>query len=363
MSGGRCQFRGCNKPLWRDSLTFQETNYSNIAHIVSWTPKGPRGHETRSAKLAQNFKNLMLVCRDHNKTIDDKKLEHRYPEKLLLSFKKEHEDRIRTLCDIKESSKTHVLILKGMIGEHTVSIDEQDAYQAILPRYPADETGIHIDVTSFSSDSPDYWKLCAQQIETEIASKLKGRNDQKKVNHISAFGFAPIPVLMKLGYIIGDKIPSDMYQYHRDTQMWAWPGSNEPHPAFSLKCVKKSSSNDVALLLSISGTVQEKELQSVFKDKDTSVYEISAPNPGFLFMRSKEQLVSFRSIYLHALSEIRAIHGQDSEIHLFPAVPLSIAIECGRSILPKVHPKIHIYDSDKKHGGYRYIFELQGANA
>ena len=34
-AGGRCEFEGCNKPLWYDGLTFAKINGSNIAHIIS----------------------------------------------------------------------------------------------------------------------------------------------------------------------------------------------------------------------------------------------------------------------------------------------------------------------------------------
>jgi hypothetical protein len=35
LSGGRCEYRGCNKALWRDNLTMGRMNTSYIAHIVA----------------------------------------------------------------------------------------------------------------------------------------------------------------------------------------------------------------------------------------------------------------------------------------------------------------------------------------
>ena len=59
-SGGRCEFRGCNKYLYKDGVTKQPRNLANIAHIVSWTPTGPRGNQN-SEKLATDISNLMLA--------------------------------------------------------------------------------------------------------------------------------------------------------------------------------------------------------------------------------------------------------------------------------------------------------------
>lgn len=359
LSAGRCQFRGCNKPLWKDSLTLHEINYSNIGHIISWTETGPRGDRVKSPKLATNFKNLMLVCSAHNKTIDDKKLVGKYPVKLLTEFKKEHEDRIRTLCNIRESDKTHVLILKGKIGGHQVEVDEQDAYQAILPRYPASEVGIHIDLTQFSDDSPEFWASCVSAIREEVNNKLGNRNDNKKIKHLSIFAFAPIPLLMKLGQIVGDKISADAFQYDRTSLNWIWKDENIQHSEFQFNCLQKNeSSKDVVLLLSLSGKISPEDSLKFVK-KDCSVYEITIPEPNPLFIKNKKQLTQYKEIYWKAVSKISADHGTDCKIHLFPAIPLTIAIESGRSILPKVHPKILIYDKDHKHGGFRYIFDLQ----
>ena len=363
LSGGRCEFRGCNKPLWRDGLTLKEANYSNIAHIISWTPSGPRGDRSKSRRLATNFKNLMLVCSAHNKTIDDPKLVDQYPVSLLTAYKREHEERIKTLCEIQESNQSHILILKGKIGEHTVEIDESEAYQAILPRYPADESGIHIDLTSFSSDSADFWRECVFEIRRILESKLNGRNDNKRIKHLSIFAFAPIPLLIKLGHLLGDKIATDLFQYHRTTQSWGWPESGGTDPAFSFQCLKESeSTKEVGLLLSLSGKIHENEVTS-FVGENAAIYEISIPNPDPLFIKTADQIFSFRALYWHVLSDIRKKHGPDCSIHLFPATPLAISVECGRSILPKVHPKILIYDNDKKHGGFRYIFDLQEASS
>ncbi|MCX6753994.1 MAG: hypothetical protein NTV03_02995 [Candidatus Nomurabacteria bacterium] len=48
LSGGRCEFPGCNEYVWRDGLTLQEDNFSHMAHIVSDSPGGPRGDDELS---------------------------------------------------------------------------------------------------------------------------------------------------------------------------------------------------------------------------------------------------------------------------------------------------------------------------
>src|SRR3990167_7572820 len=87
LASGRCEFLGCNKPLWRDGLTWQEANLAHIAHIIASSPDGPRGDKVLSKKLAKDFSNLMLVCLEHHRLIDSKKYEKKYTLELLRRYK------------------------------------------------------------------------------------------------------------------------------------------------------------------------------------------------------------------------------------------------------------------------------------
>ena len=42
-AAGRCEFRGCNKLLYKDDLTQKRSNLAIISHIVAFSPDGPRG--------------------------------------------------------------------------------------------------------------------------------------------------------------------------------------------------------------------------------------------------------------------------------------------------------------------------------
>src|SRR6266571_732592 len=135
-AAGRCEFRGCNKLLYKDGLTQKRSNLAIISHIVAFSPDGPRGDPRRSKQLEKAMTNLMLTCRDHGEIIDDKAREAEYPEQ-----------RIRLLTESREDAQTHVLLLQAPIDGHDVAINATDAFRAILPRYPAEEDAILIDLS------------------------------------------------------------------------------------------------------------------------------------------------------------------------------------------------------------------------
>src|SRR5438270_9024177 len=69
-AAGRCEYEGCNQPLWLDSLTKAEFNISYIAHIIADSPDGPRGDPVLSEQLKSDLLNLMLLCDPHHRLVD-----------------------------------------------------------------------------------------------------------------------------------------------------------------------------------------------------------------------------------------------------------------------------------------------------
>ena len=108
ISGGRCQYRGCNKILHTDILTKRNFNQSYIAHIVADSPGGPRGCSTRSVQLADDISNLMLLCDTHHRLIDRDDVAGN-PESLLVEMKTEHENRIANACAIAPDKQSPVV--------------------------------------------------------------------------------------------------------------------------------------------------------------------------------------------------------------------------------------------------------------
>lgn len=356
-AAGRCEFLGCNKPLWRDGLTWQEANLAHLAHIIAHSPRGPRGHKILSRQLAKSFSNLMLVCLEHHKLIDAKKYEKKYTVDLLNSYKRTHEQRIQLQTSMSEEMKTTILIFKAKIGDRMVDVPFVHAVEAIAPRFPADDKGLMLDYTDFdASSSKSYWQQLKTQINTDVKLYLKKRGN---IKHLSIFAIGPIPLLAYLGKCIGNIIPGDLYQLHRNTQRWAWI-EDEPNKKF--KYILKSNNvkikrNQVILVLSLSGKIHPREIAKTIKYK-VPCYEITIIKPSPLFLDAKEKLVLFQKIYREVISKIREKHGAKCEIHLFPAIPAPIAVACGKELLPKVDPSIMVYDHvDDKHG-FRLALKL-----
>lgn len=355
-SGGLCSFRGCAKKLSEHGLTFEETNFSNIAHIIGYEKDGPRGNYPLPQTQRNDYENLMLVCTECHKLIDSKETARNYSVELLQSYKKEHEDQLSFIQEIYlKGEKSHLLRCRANIGHEVVQITTEQMVKAVSPRYPMSRDFIDIDMTkSPGVDNHIYWESKKQDITNIVNRSLTASGVMSEIKHLSVFALGPMPLLMHLGNCLSNKIPTDVFQRHRDVEDWSWKPDGEP-VTFKLNKIFESGRAEVRLILSLSGKIS---LDSMPKDllKDATVYEVvldgCASTPTFL--NSKKTLENFKIFYRNSISNLSAEHKGLAKIHVFPAVPAPIAVLCGRELLHKADPALAVYDFNKSNGFFEF---------
>jgi len=351
-AGGRCEFDGCNKYLLEHHVTLTEGNFAQFAHVVAFSEKGPRGKGNRPSDI-NDVSNLMLLCPQCHKLIDDNP--DKFTRKTLEGYKDGHEKRIFHVTGLGPEQKTSILLLRSRIGDQTVTIPFDQVLQAITPRYPISKNGLAIDLTQLPTNSANFIGAACDTIREQLQGFMAAGGEVMRSNHISLFALAPIPVLVYLGSQLSNKVPLDLYQRHRDTEDWTWKTSGEP-AKYALRLRQKGTNGSgVALVLSLSGVVNDAMLPSEVA-KHFTIYDLtlasSVPNPTFL--RTRRDLDEFRNQYQLAIATIARGHPGISEMELFPAVPAPIAVLCGRELLPKVHPSLRVSDYDKHKKSFIY---------
>lgn len=349
-SGGRCAYAGCNENLLDDDLTQYKAKTGYLAHIVAEKPNGPRGHATRSEKLKADPGNIMLLCAKHHKMVDVDQVEE-HPEELLLRYKREHEARIELQTGIHPSKRTHVVLFGTGVQDRRGLVNFDQAHQAIMPeRYPATARGIRIDLNEVGVGPNDdgYWDLAAKLIKKKAAA-VHEREDSNglEINHLSIFGLAQIPLLIYFGRAVGDIVPADVYHRHRSPADWKWrPMSSQGFNYTLITPELTDGGCSVAVILSLSGRIHQEEVERVLGEA-LPTYELTIANPSRDYLQAQEQLELFTREWRELMTRIRASHGPDCEVHLFPAVPAAVAVEMGRALLPAADPIMHLYNLEK----------------
>jgi hypothetical protein len=357
-AGGRCEFDGCNKYLVRHSLTHDEGNYGQMAHIVAFKPEGPRGRAGQRPQDINSIENLMLLCPECHHLVDKERPQD-YPRTVLERYKHGHEERIFRLTATQPDRKTTVVQLKSKIGGQAVDIPVAHVREAVAPRYPDDPRGCIIDLTQVDGEGEDFYRAAQETIRRKVQRLYEPGMDVETTQHISLFALAPIPLLVYLGSQLGNKVAVEPYQRHRDTEDWIWKTDGDPVGHKFRRVRQGRNKSKVALLLTLSGPFGVEDLPPAI-DKSYYVYEITvaqgSPTPTYL--RLRQDLTNFKMVYQQTLRAISKAHPLLGEIHLFPAVPAPVAVLCGRELLPKVDPALLVYDNDKRSGGFRFIFKV-----
>src|SRR4051812_30197756 len=142
-AAGRCEFAGCNKVLSRSSVTQERVNASQKAHIYSFSADGPRGHDGLTEEQLNCVENLILVCHECHRKIDQFADGGRYPACRLKEMKADHERRIELVTGIDPGRRSHVLFYGANVGAHSTPFVFNDAATAMFPlRYPVEPHAI-----------------------------------------------------------------------------------------------------------------------------------------------------------------------------------------------------------------------------
>ena len=349
-AGGRCQYEGCNKPLWRHDVTTFEFNSSYVAHIVADQPGGPRGDPVRSDLLKNDISNLMLLCDGCHRLIDKADVEG-HPEDRLKGMKDRHELRIELLGSLGPEKRSHVILYGANIGAHDAPVSLNKAAQAMLPDwYPAEARAIELSLVNSALQDRDaaYWDSQSTQLRRIVQLQVKPRLAQGEVRHLSVFGIAPQPLLMLLGHLLSDIPAAEVYQLHREPPDWRW----QPDPIdFDFTLSEPSQhSGPPALVFSLSATVNNDRIESVLPG--ASIWKLSSPESNNDFLKSRGQALRFRRYVRLVLDRIKAAHGESATLHIFPAMPVALAVDFGRVIMPKADLKMQIYDQNQALGGF-----------
>lgn len=338
-AAGRCEFRGCNQPVGRDFLTKRLCNVGEYAHIVADSPAGTRGIPGESERLAKDPSNLMLACFGCHSRIDRNGQKNEFSAEKLRAMKREHEARIERIYSAAGTLDSLPILMTFPIAEHKPTITLGQVHYAMLKngdytRFPGADH-IFIDKSDFDiqDSDPDFWPRAeaalSQLFDRRIQPAIDARNGAA---HLTIAAFAPIPMLMKLGSLLGDKTEASILDL--PSEQWLWDRRPDcPAPKFTYT-VPGSLPREVAAMVNISNIAQFPT------GMDTVEFGAAKPNRGII--RTEAHLLDFRREFNAFLMNL---HRSGARIiHLHPATPLSASVEIGRLLLPKIFEEVHVWE-------------------
>lgn len=357
-AAGRCQFDNCNRLLSRVRATQATRNLAEKAHIYAFSRGGPRADDAWPVELLNDVENLLLICHDCHVTIDRGDGPERYTAAALMEMKGRHEKRIEIATGISPNLSSHMLTYGTFVGAHQALPSFDDAAAALFPaRFPASATIIELGTRSGSQRDRDdaFWVEQRRELGYQFERQVRTPIERDDIKHLSVFALAPQPLLIQLGVLLGDITRADTFQLHREPSGWTWPAEAEPVP-FDVAGPEHTGGSP-ALVLEVSATLTRDRIARVLGD-DAGVWTISVAEPHNDVVKDRGMLSDFRQKVRKVLDRMKAQHGHTTPIHVFPALPVSLAVELGRARMPKADAPWILYDEQQSRGGFVRAFTL-----
>lgn len=284
----------------------------------------------------------MLMCYDHHHLIDENP--EIYTIERLHAMKDSQEKRVSEILDNLHATTTTIVSFTSPIKgkEKVSSLNMQQATEALegemLPEkaYP-----LCVSIPPIGEyKSQMYWTTAEHYLDNSCMTSIDAVLSCDPNAHISLFPQAPIPLIAKLGYRIGDSIRTDVYQKTREPDTWQWQ-SKSPMNSFDTTVTVNREGEGLALVISISGKVDLSKVISAANPK--TIIEISAQVIGVDAIKSKDDLSCFWHKYQETCEYIKNTYHCPS-ISVFSAVPVSVAFEIGRRYMKGVYPLMDIYE-------------------
>jgi hypothetical protein len=331
--------------------------YGYVAHIIADSPAGARGDKTLSKILAQDVSNLMLLCGKCHRRVDNE-APKQYPADVLRGMKREHEHRIKMASGVDIDRASHVIRFGANIGTNQALVSTRALHEAMMPeRWPITESTIDLEIvgSAFQDHQPEFWTFHQQNLGMQYRNLLAGKIERQDIRHVSVFALAPQPLLIELGRQLSDILQVSVHQRHREPQTWSW---QDDGPRIQFQTAEPEvTSGEIALVLGLSATIVPDRIHQVL-GPDCAIWAIEAVNPHNDILRHCEDLGVFRRRLRHLLNRIKAVHGEEKTINVFPALPVSAAVELGRVWMPKADLSLRIYDQNRVLDGFAPTLDI-----
>ncbi len=345
----RCMFEGCAEKLNQNELSGDDSYFGYLAHIVASSEEGPRGEVGESALLSDVPSNVMLLCDKCHRLID---------RVACADFPRDRLEAMRTRFI---TDKNALLDLLKFHPVKTYSFCWPINGQPVSPPTPREVSNCLatsflrssgelqiIDDSNISGSkddkSDDFWKFAPHMLRASHAHLEQ--TAQSSGQSYGIFASGPMPLLVSLGALIGNKNNVMAALRTRELGQWCWP-LQEPVGAKILIVeppIIPQNLDSVVIRLELTASPnslskrseeilsQENSSEIIVTVKEQSGNCIGHPADGLEFQH-------LMNILLHKISTDYKV----STIHLLPCASNAACLYFGRAI-EQYHPKVIVSD-------------------
>ena len=255
----------------------------------------------------------------------------------------------------------------GNVRGKATEVDRDAVAEAVIQsamRYPnfrlADRHAIEIDLRELPGEGQggdDYYRTARSKIDEVFEYNIRRGLQTEDIPHISVFALARLPLLVYLGTKLDDPTPVDIYQRHRPTQSWVWPGQGGTLDISVDVPPTDAAPTEAVLIINVSGTIQSNEIPEHLTSLPLLTLTVVGDRTTDT-IASQAKLGDFEAACRRMLGRIES-DGYKSvdKLHVLCVMGVSAAVTFGRVFDPDVHPSLVMYDRQDS-GSYEVVMQI-----
>lgn len=350
-SHGYCMFQGCGQKLDYEQLTGNHGNFGYLAHNIAASELGKRGVKFTSGKLSDDPKNILLLCDKHHRLIDNVAAAD-YSAETLSEMRKNFVNLSAKLLEALSYEPIPVYTVLWPIGGHFISEPSEKEIASCMHLTKNTMQGSPKSIETNSNlyrRNPDHFNANIVEIlKVEAEEIIQGI----KHNGCKAalFAIGPMPALVGLGSLLGNKNEITPMLRHRQTSNWYWPSENVVQPFYKIEGLNVlTDAKDVVICVNFTNTstILNEKANSLEQETGADIIEINAL-PNFLGNGAIPNPASGRLFSADMQKLFHDLKSQGKEtIHLLVIASNAACVFLGQAI-DLHHPKIIVYDFSKE---------------
>lgn len=192
----------------------------------------------------------------------------------------------------------------------------------------------------------DEWDQIALDQRKYFSETVKPLIDQHPDKPIFYFGFAPIPLIIHLGSLLGSwRQIFPMFRHHRDRKWYYEFTSENPQKLITIGLPEDEnlSNRDVSLNISLSGKVNADAVKNIVGESLMKIIALEVEKPGYDILSTQSDILLFADEVNKIFARISEKYPKVQVVHLFAGITIEAAFILGTKIQPNIYPKIQTY--------------------
>lgn len=345
----------CGAPQLASQFGDVTVPIGEVAHQVGATDgaKSPRGAGDLSMTARADEENLMLLCHGCHRKIDSTRGENIYTVDILKGIKSQHEAMVAALTDFRSERRTLVLSTRSTVRQQPVGASPQEIAFALAESrrtpYVLGNLTYRIEIDLRDPVSDEWvWARGMKEIDRAVA-QISTDVASERVDHVSVFALAPVPLLAYLGHKLGDKWPLDVFRPSREQtdRRWCWGSPPDHVPAFTIDLPSSDpDTSDMVVAIDVSGPVRTERLPEGIAGLPVARVHPAGRSTGHDLLDSPAAVDAFAASWRNLMSSIENDHSHVARLHVAAAVPAPAAVAIGRFHRPHIDPTLVLYELD-----------------